>query len=125
MSSSQLIEIELRAQPARRRELMQTLEEMQALLGDDHTALCCHLYEHATDRDRLLWVEAWPVSEATDEITGSTRFRTLLGAIKVLGRLDELRTVEHRAKLPERVEWLEHQSTDPQTQPNSNGGTQR
>jgi len=128
MSMSHVIEIELRTEPAHRRELLQTLEEMQALLAADSAALDHRLYAHATDPDRLLWIEAWPAAEATEDVVRSTRFRALLGAIKVLGRLDDLRTVQHDVALTEpsdRPAWLELRTTQKDRHFDRIGGNQK
>ena len=54
------------------------------------------VYEEATAPTNLLLVEQWLDTEAMNSYLSSERFRALIGAVKVLGELVDIRTSETR-----------------------------
>jgi len=91
------IEVVLRTSDHHRRELLQTFEELRASGADDASPLACDLYEDVTEANRFLWTEWWRLADEAEESMASARFRTLLGAIKVLGTLEVVRRVDQAA----------------------------
>lgn len=90
------IEIVVRTSQANRRELLQTLEEFRGRLGGDPCR--CDIFESMTDANLYLWAEWWPDPDQVTQAKASARFRTLLGAIRVLGSLEQIRDLEGSEK---------------------------
>ena len=77
-----------------RTELLQTLENLshdQARTGD---CLECRVYERVPRSNAFMWHQWWRSELQLEGHLGSVAFRTLLGAIKVLGTLESARVVE-------------------------------
>lgn len=55
------------------------------------------LFEDVGEANRFLWVEYWADSKAMGAHLETDRFRSLMGAIDVLGNLEELRTVKFKS----------------------------
>jgi quinol monooxygenase YgiN len=75
-------------------ELLQTLENLskdQARMGD---CLECQVYERIPQSNDFMWHQWWRSERQLEGHLGSVAFRTLLGAIKVLGTLESARVVE-------------------------------
>ncbi|HUK41697.1 MAG TPA: antibiotic biosynthesis monooxygenase [Candidatus Acidoferrales bacterium] len=91
-----MIGILIRAQvePDQRRELMQMCKSW---LGSSHLSAAClerRVYEDAISPTHLLLVEEWLDRAAMNSYLSSERFRALIGAIKVLGELVDIRISE-------------------------------
>ena len=56
-----------------------------------------YLYEDSHKDNRFLWMERWTNSKALEAHLKSDYFRSVLGAIEVLGELENLQLVEFRA----------------------------
>lgn len=52
------------------------------------------LYEDVMAPTQLLLVEEWPDQEAVNSYLSSERFRAMVGAVKVLGKLIDVRICE-------------------------------
>jgi len=77
-----------------RRELLQTLGDLRDRLAAGEADCECDFFEDLSEPNRFLWTEWWALREMADEAMESTRFRTLLGAIKVLGTLKRVRRLD-------------------------------
>ena len=91
-----MIGILIRAQvePDQRRELMQMCKTW---LGASHLPAAClerRVYEDAVAPTHLLLVEEWLDKAAMHSYLSSERFRALIGGIKVLGELVDVRISE-------------------------------
>ena len=90
-----MIGISIRAQvePELRRELMQTCK---AWLSSQLPAGCLErcAYEDAMAPTHLLLFEEWSEATAMDTYLCSEGFRALIGAVKVLGKLVDIRVCE-------------------------------
>ncbi len=90
-----MIGILIRAQvePDQRRELMQMCKSW---LSNQLPAACLErrVYEDVVSPTHLLLVEQWLDKEAMNSYLSSERFRALVGAVKVLGELVDVRISE-------------------------------
>ena len=68
------------------------------LVANQLPAACLErrVYEDATAPTNLLLVEQWLDTEAMNSYLSSERFRALIGAVKVLGELVDVRISETR-----------------------------
>ena len=80
----------------RRYELLQVLKG--AALAEQLPAGCLdiRLYQEVHQPLHLLMIEYWSDEAAMNEYKSSTGFRAMIGAIKVLGTLERLLTIEGR-----------------------------
>jgi quinol monooxygenase YgiN len=78
------LEIVIRVAKRNRHEFLQAMEFMR---HRDAAGTECRLFEEIGDSERLLWVERWNDNKALEANLHTEGFRTLLGAIKVLGDL--------------------------------------
>jgi len=88
------LELSIGTGPSRRMEMRQTLEDLsREALG---AASCqeCRVFEDLCGGERFLWLQWWKSQPELQAHLQSTAFRTLLGAIKVLGSLESARIVE-------------------------------
>jgi len=88
------LEIHIDIAPGKRKEFLQTVE---TLLGERSVAdsACADraVFERHGAPDRFLWHENWEDREALEAHLASAEFRTLLGALRVLGKTHDLRIV--------------------------------
>jgi quinol monooxygenase YgiN len=54
----------------------------------------CRVFEDVSVSSRFLWSQWWRSQRQLESHLGSVAFRTLLGAIKVLGTLESARTLD-------------------------------
>ncbi len=88
------LELAVTSDDSHRIELLQTLENLssdQARVGD---CLECRVYERVPRSNAFMWHQWWRSERQLEGHLGSVAFRTLLGAIKVLGTLESARVVE-------------------------------
>ena len=79
--------------PANRVEFLQTAISLLSVPGD--RALCSRsCFERVGAENMFLWRESWGSRTAVDERLESVPLRTLLGAIEVLGRMEEMKILE-------------------------------
>lgn len=88
------LEIVIRVTKRNRHEFLQAMEFMR---HREASGTECCLYEEIGDSERLLWVERWDDHNALEANLHTEGFRTLLGAIKVLGELENLRLVQFKS----------------------------
>lgn len=81
-------------EPDQRHELMQMFKETSRT--DQLPAACLErrVYEEAHVPTNLLLVEHWSDKEAMNSYLSSDQFRALIGAVKVLGTLVDVRVFE-------------------------------
>lgn len=98
------LEIHIDIAPGKRQEFLQTAE---TLIGDRPVAnSACEeraVFEKHGAPNRFLWHEGWRDRASLDAHVASAEFRTLIGALRVLGRTHDVRIVspESRADLGE------------------------
>jgi hypothetical protein len=80
------VEVLLRTTGFHRRELVQTLEGLR-----DRDRESCEVFEDAGEDNRFLWRRRCADLAAAEAWLASDHYRTLLGAIKVLGTLEAVR----------------------------------
>ncbi len=88
------LELAVTSDDSHRTELLQTLENLsrdQTRTGD---CLECRVYERIPQSNDFMWHQWWRSERQLEGHFGSVAFRTLLGAIKVLGTLESARVVE-------------------------------
>ena len=86
------LEILVKIQPEKRFEFIQTFEFMTR---SNHKARGCigqTLFEKSNEPNSFLWMEEWKNNESLGSYRQTERFRSLLGAIDVLGSLVKIRT---------------------------------
>jgi quinol monooxygenase YgiN len=86
------LEILVKIQPEKRYEFLQTFE---ILTQANHKARDCieqTLFEKSNEPNSFLWIEDWKNSESLESYRQTEKFRSLLGAIDVLGSLVKIRT---------------------------------
>jgi quinol monooxygenase YgiN len=86
--------IRAEVEPDQRHELIQMCKSW---LASNQVPQACserRVYEDVISPTRLLLVEEWSNEEAMRSYLSSERFRALLGAVKVLGNLVDLRVFE-------------------------------
>jgi quinol monooxygenase YgiN len=86
------LEILAKIQPQNRYEFLQTFE---ILTQTNHKARDCikqTLFEKSNESNSFLWIEEWKNSESLESYRQTDRFRSLLGAMEVLGSLIKIRT---------------------------------
>jgi quinol monooxygenase YgiN len=83
-------------EPYQRHELMQMFKETS--LADQLPRGCLErrVYEEAYSPTNLLLVEQWSDKAAMNSYLSSDQFRALIGAVKVLGTLVDVRVFEAR-----------------------------
>jgi quinol monooxygenase YgiN len=86
--------IRARVEPEHRHELMQMFKETSQPNQLPATCLGRRLYEEAIAPTNLLVVEEWSDEIAMHSYLSSERFRALIGAVKVLGELVDIRVSE-------------------------------
>jgi quinol monooxygenase YgiN len=88
------IEILLHVTDRKRTEFLQAVSSLRA--GESEEGLLLReAYEDLSEPGRFLWVEHWRDPELLQAHVRSERHRALLGAIRVLGRLEDVRFVEY------------------------------
>ena len=84
-------EMLVKAGEGNRRELIQTLSTLRENFVENTTS---EVFEDVAHPDRFLIVQGWPSRVALDEYRRSAGFRTLLGAVQVLGSMEEMTVVD-------------------------------
>ena len=88
------IVIRARVEPTQRHELMQMFKETSRPDRLPATCLKRRVYEEAHLPTNLLLVEQWSDKAAMNSYLSSDQFRALLGAVKVLGKMVDVRIFE-------------------------------
>ncbi len=94
------LEIRIDITPEKRREFLITAEELlDRETLTDGACRDCRIFEQHGVPNQFLWQEDWEDREALEARMNSSEFRTLLGALQVLGNTHDVRitNVEHRS----------------------------
>ncbi len=54
------------------------------------------LYEDVGKDNRFLWTERWTAIKALEDHMRSDQFKSLLGAIEILGEMEDIRIIEFK-----------------------------
>ena len=87
------LELSLQSREGNRAELMQTLENLSAEQSTRGSSIECRVYEDLSRPNGFLWLQWWRSEREIQDHLSSVVFRTLLGAVKVLGSLVSARVV--------------------------------
>jgi quinol monooxygenase YgiN len=94
LSDMIVIIIRARVEPDQRHELMQMFKETSQPNQLPPACLEMRVYEEALSPNNLLLIEQWSDKVAMNSYLSSDRFRALIGAVKVLGTLVNVRIFE-------------------------------
>jgi quinol monooxygenase YgiN len=93
------LELRIRIKPDKRTEFLQMREMFQRRVLPK-ACVDQKIYEEIDGSNSFLWSERWTGRDPLDEYMKSEDFRMLLGAVEVLGELEEMKTVQvHRSIL--------------------------
>ncbi len=88
------LEIQVQLTKEKRKEFLQAFEFLACKSSE---CIGQYLYEDLGKDHRFLWTERWTNSKALETHLKSDQFKSLMGAIEVLGELENLHLVELRA----------------------------
>lgn len=88
------LQIRVRMPQEKRREFLQAGDFFSCRPFSSEACTQKKLFEDVGEQTRFLWVEQWSDLKSLEEYIKSERFHSLLGAIDVLGELEELSMVE-------------------------------
>ena len=88
------LELSLSSDESHRAELLQTLQHLCQEAISEGSSCECRVFEDLSGPNHFLWLQWWQSQRELQDFLRSVGFRTLLGAIKVLGKLESARTVE-------------------------------
>jgi quinol monooxygenase YgiN len=86
------LEILVKIQPEKRFEFIQTFEFMTQTSYKARDCIEQTLFEKSNEPNSFLWIEDWKNNESLESYRQTEKFRSLLGAIDVLGSLVKIRT---------------------------------
>lgn len=75
---------------------MQTFDLLSKPPDKNHACVAKNLYENVAEDGRFIWVERWKDLKTLNNYMSSDHYRSLLGAIEVLGELVEMQVVEFK-----------------------------
>jgi quinol monooxygenase YgiN len=87
------LEILAKIQPGKRYEFLQTFEILTQANRKARDCIEQTLFEKSNEPNSFLWIEDWKNSESLESYRQTEKFRSLLGAIDVLGTLVKIRTL--------------------------------
>jgi quinol monooxygenase YgiN len=87
------LEIQVQLTKEKRKEFLQAFEFLACKSSE---CIGQYLYEDLGKDNRFLWMERWTNSKALEAHLKSDHFRSLMGAIEVLGELENLQLVKFR-----------------------------
>jgi len=98
------LEILIQIHSGKRQEFLQTAEWFQNRLAKSNEDACIDLtvFEAVGKPNHFLWIEKWIDPKSLETHMETDQFRSLLGAIEVLGELKKLEMVEFKIGPPER-----------------------
>jgi quinol monooxygenase YgiN len=94
------LEMSVHCEPVHRTELLQSLRDLCSSAARESRCQECRVFEDVGASERFLWLQWWRSQRHLEEFLASTRFRTLVGAIKVLGTLESARIVDLQDSTP-------------------------
>ncbi len=80
-----------------RHEFFQTFESLSRPEAREEGCLDQGLYDQIGWNNRLLWVEHWKSMALLEAHMQTGRFQTIMGAIEVLGRMENMKIMEFQA----------------------------
>jgi quinol monooxygenase YgiN len=86
------LELRIRIKPDKRTEFLQMREMLRGKVRREG-CVDQKIYEEVDGSNRFLWSERWREKAPLEEYMKSEDFRMLLGAVEVLGELEDQRTV--------------------------------
>ena len=87
------LELSLQSEERHRAELKQTLENLCEAQVAGGSCVECAVHEDLRRPNGFLWLQWWNSERELEDHLSSVEYRTLLGAIKVLGTLVSTRVV--------------------------------
>jgi quinol monooxygenase YgiN len=88
------LELTVQCEANHRVEFLPTLQNLSNECSGGGSGSECRVFEDLGHSNRFLWLQWWRSERELEAYLKSESFRTLMGAIKVLGRLDVARIVE-------------------------------
>lgn len=85
------LELRISIKPDKRTEFLQMREMLQRKVQPEG-CVDQRIYEEVDGSNRFLWSERWIEKDPLDEYMKSEDFRMLLGAVEILGELEDMRT---------------------------------
>ncbi len=89
-----VLEICVSIKDNKRQEFLQMFELLSGTAFQINGRTDKRIYEEIKRPNHFLWTEEWNDADSRDNYFHSDRFRSLLGAIQVLGKLDRIRMGE-------------------------------
>jgi quinol monooxygenase YgiN len=86
------LELRIRIKPDKRTEFLQMREMLRGKVRPEG-CVDQKIYEEIDGSNRFLWSERWREKTPLEEYMKSEDFRMLLGAVEVLGELEDQRTI--------------------------------
>ena len=87
------LELRIRIKPEKRTEFLQMREMLQRRVRPED-CVDQKIYEEVDGSNNFLWSERWREKDPLDAYMKSEDFRMLLGAVEVLGELEDMKTVQ-------------------------------
>ena len=84
-------EILIQIEPEKRKEFLQTFNWFSHPDKRPRDCVAHRLFEDVTQSDRYIWIEGWSDSKTLENYMKTERFHSFLGALEVLGTLEEMR----------------------------------
>ena len=88
------LELSMQSDAAHRTELKQTLQQLCGEAVSEGASRQCSVFEDLSTANQFLWLQWWRSEGELESYLRSAGFRTLMGAIRVLGKVKSARTVE-------------------------------
>jgi quinol monooxygenase YgiN len=88
------LQIRVRMPQEKRREFLQAIDFFSSQLSGSEACIQKKLFEDVGEQTRFLWVEHWTDSKSLEKYLRSDQFNSLLGAIDVLGELEDLHMIK-------------------------------
>ena len=93
------LEILVRVPPENRQEFIHSLKLLSRPERRPADCLGHTLFEDISQPNRFIWIEHWTEAKALEAHMRTERFHSLLGAMDVLGTLDEMRMANYDCNL--------------------------
>jgi quinol monooxygenase YgiN len=91
------LEIQILLEKDNRKEFLQAIELLSESQSKIDTCIEQTLFLNSGDDNHFLWLERWADLNALEDYLISDQFRSLQGAIEVLGNLENMHIVEFKA----------------------------
>jgi quinol monooxygenase YgiN len=94
------LQIRVLLEKEKRKEFLQAFDLLSKPQDKNDACVEKNLYENVSEDGHFIWMEQWMDLKALKKYLASDHYRSLLGAIEVLGDLEEIQLVEFK-ELPE------------------------